>query len=238
MSMESQVTTIVCPNCGANTSNAHNCEYCGSILVRYTAQNKAVDEKTFGKEVPEIVGLKEALKKNLSYQKIKKPDDIVVTTVTLPTGDVQIINTPDCNFGTDTPNPFGNAYDNGVAFRITFEIRDNDVSVAEQEKSRLQWFKEQDYFFLFTPQNHATGVYYYIDFGQDVDNAAKLISSILSKEADTSEQFGIETHLVTKNDMENVTGMVLNTGQEKRKRISWIIGIITWIVVILFYIIL
>ena len=33
--MENQVQTIVCPNCGANASNHSNCEYCGSILVRF-----------------------------------------------------------------------------------------------------------------------------------------------------------------------------------------------------------
>ena len=26
--------TIVCPNCGAVSSNLDNCEYCGSIMVR------------------------------------------------------------------------------------------------------------------------------------------------------------------------------------------------------------
>lgn len=28
------IKTIICPNCGASTSNFHNCEYCGSFLVR------------------------------------------------------------------------------------------------------------------------------------------------------------------------------------------------------------
>ncbi len=32
--MENQVTTVVCPNCGATTSNLHNCDYCGSFLVQ------------------------------------------------------------------------------------------------------------------------------------------------------------------------------------------------------------
>lgn len=32
--MEYEIKTIVCPNCGANTTNHQNCEYCGSMLVR------------------------------------------------------------------------------------------------------------------------------------------------------------------------------------------------------------
>ncbi len=35
--MENQVQTIVCPNCGANATNHHNCEYCGSLLVRFAS---------------------------------------------------------------------------------------------------------------------------------------------------------------------------------------------------------
>lgn len=32
--METQIKTVVCPNCGANATNLQNCEYCGSMLVR------------------------------------------------------------------------------------------------------------------------------------------------------------------------------------------------------------
>jgi len=228
------VKAIVCPNCGANTKNYHNCEYCGSLLVRYTAENKVVDEMTFGKDVPEIAGLKDELKKNLSFQRIKKSDDAVVTTITDRDGCVyQVLNTMDCHLGTDTGNPFENSGEEGIAFRVTFEIRDNNIDFAEQEKARLRWFKQQNFFFLFTPQNHSKGIYYYIDFGQDVDNAAKLISKIISVDTDTSDIFGIETRMVTKKDLENVSGVIVNSGQEKRTRIGWIVGVIVLIIVII-----
>lgn len=35
--MDNQVTTIVCPNCGAHATNLHNCEFCGSFLVQKAA---------------------------------------------------------------------------------------------------------------------------------------------------------------------------------------------------------
>lgn len=42
--MENQIKTVVCPNCGANTTNLHNCEYCGSALVQsYITQASGVD---------------------------------------------------------------------------------------------------------------------------------------------------------------------------------------------------
>ena len=44
--MEKQIQAIVCPNCGANAHNHLNCEYCGSILVRFAdeSQQNELDE--------------------------------------------------------------------------------------------------------------------------------------------------------------------------------------------------
>ena len=40
--MENQVQTIICPNCGANATNHHNCEYCGSYLIQRAIEGKDV----------------------------------------------------------------------------------------------------------------------------------------------------------------------------------------------------
>lgn len=39
--MNERVSSIVCPNCGANAQNHENCEFCGSLLVRFV--NKGID---------------------------------------------------------------------------------------------------------------------------------------------------------------------------------------------------
>ena len=44
---------IVCPNCGANATNHENCEYCGSLLVRFVDQNIEYDEDNYNN--PDIV---------------------------------------------------------------------------------------------------------------------------------------------------------------------------------------
>ena len=229
--MDGQVKTVVCPNCGANTSNAHNCEYCGSLLVRYVAAHKEVDKSTFGEEVTIISGLADELKKNISYQKIKKEEEIVVTTITDPNGALwQVVETANCNFGTLTTNPFWESKDVGIALRVTFETMDDDDAFAQNEKSRLLWFKKQDYFFLFTQQNHPKGVYYYIDFGQDVENAAKLISSIVSKEADTSGVFVFDTRMVTKKSVKNTGGILVD--QTKKKAVIWsVVCVVIYVIV-------
>ena len=58
--MENQLQTIVCPNCGANATNHHNCEYCGSFLVQRAAQgmdvsNYVLDAARFRSSVLEAV---------------------------------------------------------------------------------------------------------------------------------------------------------------------------------------
>ena len=145
------MSTVVCPNCGANTTNLYNCEYCGSILVRYVAAGKEVDNQTFGKEVHIISGLAEALGKNLSLQKIKNENDVVLTEIITPDQTVmQVIDTPNCNIGILTANPFGEGHEGEIALRIPFETMSEDNGFAEGEKLRLSWFKQQDYYFMFT----------------------------------------------------------------------------------------
>ena len=68
--MEKQVQTIVCPNCGANVHNHSNCEYCGSLLVRFASRNEQINQSVFGKEAHIIPGLEENLKKNIIHQKL------------------------------------------------------------------------------------------------------------------------------------------------------------------------
>ena len=42
-----RLQTIVCPNCGANTTNHENCEFCGSLLVRFEDKNIEFDEDNY-----------------------------------------------------------------------------------------------------------------------------------------------------------------------------------------------
>lgn len=232
--MDSHVTTIVCPNCGANTTNSHNCEYCGSILVRYAAINKSVDKETFSQDAKLIPGLAEELKKNLSYQKIKKVDEVVVTNIICGDSFWQVMETAHCNFGTETSNPFASA-DNapGIALRLSFHTREDDPSYAEEEKARLAWFKQTDYFFMFTQQNHAKGVNYYIDFGNDITGATQLISSFIYKEIDASAYFSFETRMVSNKNLKNIGGAVIDNSENKSRTftiVGTVIVVILWII--------
>lgn len=234
--MENQVTTVVCPNCGANTANILNCEYCGSMLVRYAAADISVDKATFGENVDIISGLESEIKKNLSLQKFKTTDEIVITNIIAPDDSIiQILQTENCNIGTNSSNPFSFYEKPSVALRITFEIRDEGI--CEDEKKRLNWFKKQDYYFLFTQQNHLKGVYYYIDFGADAHNAAKLISAILAKDYGINGDFSFETRKSVIDNSVNYSGIQVDTTTERVKK-QMVIGSIIGAIICIIYIVL
>ncbi len=64
--MEAQA--IKCPNCGANATNHQNCEYCGSLLVRFIDKQIALDENKYGGKSVKLKGLEAALRRNLEEQ--------------------------------------------------------------------------------------------------------------------------------------------------------------------------
>ena len=63
--------TIICPNCGAVSTNLENCEYCGSILVKIASVLETSSEDTmsemknlgFGKSVYVSLRILEKLEK-------------------------------------------------------------------------------------------------------------------------------------------------------------------------------
>lgn len=67
-----EANLIKCPNCGANVTNHKNCEYCGSLLVRFAEKGIDISNTPYIDNSFVFPGLIEALEKNLEYQKEKK----------------------------------------------------------------------------------------------------------------------------------------------------------------------
>ena len=65
-----EMNVIKCPNCGASSTNRTNCEYCGSLLVRFV--DKGIDLSTTSYLTNDKVyaGLIDALKQNLDRQEL------------------------------------------------------------------------------------------------------------------------------------------------------------------------
>lgn len=195
-----EANVIKCPNCGASSTNHTNCEYCGSLLVRFV--DKGIDLSTTSYLTNDKVyaGLIDALKQNLDRQELS--DSAVETGIfykSSPTvklsrkrhGVATVFRSDSTTWSDGDPIKLGDK-NRGLVIKFSFDIHaeGNDVSDERIERQH-QDFKALGSFPLFTPH---TGIYmrpgsssrfrsqeYAIDFGQDVEGAARLISEVLSK---------------------------------------------------------
>lgn len=78
------VSTIICPNCGASTTNLRNCEYCGSLLVRFPMLGLSIDKKKYGSKTNLPSGLVNALQNNLDKQISGKKNNHIRTFIDCP----------------------------------------------------------------------------------------------------------------------------------------------------------
>lgn len=195
-----EANVIKCPNCGASSTNHTNCEYCGSLLVRFV--NKGIDLSTTSYLTNDKVydGLIDALKQNLDRQELS--DSAVETGIfykSSPTvklsrkrhGVATVFRSGSTTWSDGDPIKLGDK-NRGLVIKFSFDIHaeENDVSDKRIERQHLE-FKSLSSFPLFTAHS---GIYvrpgsssrfrsqeYAIDFGQDVEGAARLISEVLSK---------------------------------------------------------
>lgn len=87
--MEYEIKTIVCPNCGANTTNHQNCEYCGSMLVR-CYEMMGIDEDSDEEDEKEVFKLfgKSAYTNEYLSERVKKIIDLSAKYGTEIRGDI------------------------------------------------------------------------------------------------------------------------------------------------------
>lgn len=195
--MESTITTITCPNCGANPSNHHNCEYCGSMLIRFVDKNITINDN-YKKQARVIPGLEDALKSNLLIQKNQLNGIIPITEITSSYGGVnyQVLPINEATFGINASNPYTGQL--GIVLRIPFLVRSSNPQVAQDAQSRLINFKTQDCFTLFDEISVPEGYYYLLDCGEDYETASRILSSTIWDKS-RSSHFVCNTHSVQKN---------------------------------------
>lgn len=196
--MEAKV--IKCPNCGASSTNHTNCEYCGSLLVRFV--DKGIDLTTTSYLTNDKVyeGLIDALQQNLERQELS--DSIVETDILYKSSPTVKLSRKRHNVATvfrsgsttwsdGDPIKLGDK-NKGLVIKFSFDIHAEEVDVSDERiEKQHQEFKLLGSFPLFTSH---TGIYmrpgsssrfrsqeYAIDFGQDVEGAARLISEVISK---------------------------------------------------------
>lgn len=195
---ENGIKTYTCPNCGAQITNTHNCEYCGSSLVQFAVHGIDVTKTEYMNDDYVFPGLKEELEKNLKLQ-TEHPYSPVATEVfwEFPDGAVNpfSIRRSGSLVGWSDNTPIElESRDKGLRIALDF-CKFNDSSAHKEFNdrmdSKLSKFKKLDSFPLFTShyshsinpvdETERYGYQYALDFGEDVEGAARLVSEILIK---------------------------------------------------------
>ncbi len=199
---------LKCPNCGANATNHQNCEYCGSLLVRFVEKGIDLSKTTYMTNEGVFPGLAEELHRNLRLQ--KDNPDVVVTDIEFNFRNVgsateynclSVLRTGRALWQDDSPI---DSYGKTDGFVINVHFIYNPDNPTQEDRVVLEQhlrFKELDCFQLFTEQNfvYEDGVIemfeYALDFGCDPEGAARLISEIIQKvySVPLSEKIDIET---------------------------------------------
>lgn len=243
--------TITCPNCGANTTNRHNCEYCGSLLVRFVDANIDVKQTPYGDDSIVLPGLVEQLKQNLAAQKsvaYQNAEQSWVSTdmyvysaayTNNKQGIACVMNTNIIVFQNDV-RAFPEKVGPGLAVSFSFcpyvdESLDPAFNAAEN--SAHQKFKQLACFPLFKSstcvfdglQGVKQWAYEYaIDFGEDAEGAARLLSDIAINVFGCDPNSPIECHTnvgayAINKSREAVTGIPMGPKVLGLNRNAWIL---------------
>lgn len=192
-----ELKTLVCPNCGANTTNTQNCEYCGSLLVRFVERGIDLSHTSYLNNDAVFPSLIPELKRNLKLQE-EHPDTPVATEINklLDNGDtttMSILSSHSQMMWDDHTIADFDTKKKGFRIVVGFDTYADTSALKDyndEMDAQLSRFMQLDSFPLFTAHNgafvdkagmHRYGREYAIDFGQDVEGAARLISEILIK---------------------------------------------------------
>lgn len=118
--MESELKTVQCPSCGASATNLQNCEFCGSLFVRYESNNIVLDVSKVNGVFNGFIfpNLESALQKNIELQVKSNYVNNILTDICLPNGDVvvQVVNS-----GTLRNEYFSNPSIPGLGIYLAFD---------------------------------------------------------------------------------------------------------------------
>lgn len=189
-----ELKSYACPNCGANTTNAQNCDYCGSLLVRFVERNIDLSGTSYLNNDKVIPGLIKHLEQNLLYQ--KNSEEGVITDIYFDItndsyGSISVLSQGDTVWADDTSMCISDQTD-GLLVCFGFETYlDSGYENYNSEQNQLERkFKNLPSFDLFTPHrsyftdsdgDKRKSSEYAIYFGHDAEGAARIISEVIEK---------------------------------------------------------
>lgn len=190
--MMENLVALTCPNCGATTTNHRNCEYCGSLLVRFVDKGISLSSEYTSNEKVHT-GLIEALTENVELQKQFR-NEMVVTDISKKISVKEVLTKNKSSSLASILSALATQDGKGIYFpdadyekphlMVAFGFNEQ-TSIADKQFHKR--FKKLDVFNLFTCKEYnlngnLIGLRYYeyaIDFGEDAEGAARLLSKIL-----------------------------------------------------------
>lgn len=178
---------LVCPNCGANITNTENCEYCGSLLVRFIEKGIDLRRTSYLDNSRIFDTLLSKLKLSLQMREQSshfKP--VAVDIYKYPFIHIcSVVQSGSCTYADGTPIPRSSSKGMIVVFQFDKDTIDKQMK-----------FKGLDCYPLFTERDSIVNILgfksliteYYINFGNDAEGAARLLSDILIKVYDISDR--------------------------------------------------
>ena len=129
-----------------------------------------------------------------------------------------------------------NEDENGLVYSMPFQTKSLNLENADREKRRLAVFKSRDCFFLFEPQHTVDGIRYTIDFGQDYETAARIVSDVLREEGENNFTFETKILPCDKLKMDEKNGgyfFAPDISQEDKRKKNLIISYVCFILMII-----
>lgn len=193
----SELTHYRCPNCGASITNTENCEYCGSLLVRFTKRGIDLSKTSYMSNDKVIPGLIDNLRQNLNLQRANPNEEVETSICWTRTGGglsfIQVCGLNTRRLWLDGQEMFpGKQVGLCIGINLSTWVGESEV-IKENNKEMDELFEryqQLDSFPLFmSHQCYYTDEWGYkrkgrelvINFGVDVEGAARLISEIVEK---------------------------------------------------------
>ncbi len=161
--------TLRCPNCREIITNLQNCEDCGSLLVRFVDKGISINQRNYGKNATMVFpGMMKVLVAQHKRMTVAE-DDIFCSIANAHRGNYILQTSSIYDLSSITSNV--DYQQNGIAFFYT----------AGQNAEHDKKFFDIDFFPLFAfADKDADGLsHYWINFGQDYENAAAMLSRII-----------------------------------------------------------
>ena len=240
------IKPVICPNCGASSTNHQNCEYCGSLLVRFADANINIKNTSYGDDSLTLPGLTDHLRNNIASQ--RNTNDLVSTDIFVrdevyvggKAALASVINT-DRLISQDDIFFFPEKVGTGLAVDLSFNFYIDgtlDPDYNAREEQYHQRFKSLASFPLFKSHvslgedeygNRQRIYEYAIDFGEDAEGAARLLSEVAVMVYGCDPHMPLEYHTNVgeaqiDQSREAVMGLPQQGGKESH------IGTVIWII--------